>query len=137
MLIIRLSRTGRKNLPAYNIVVTEKTHAANSGRSHEKLGFYDALKDPVILKYDKERVQHWIKQGAQVSETAARLFHKDGVEGMDKFVNFKMKYNKKSKNPEAEPEEAPAAAEGEDSEAPAAEVSEEKKEEAPAETPAE
>ncbi len=133
MLIIRLSRTGRKNLPAYNIVVTEKTHAATSGRFHEKVGYYDALKDPAVLTYDKERLEHWLKQGVQLSETAARLFHKDGFPGMEKFVDFKKKYNKKSKNPdEAAAEEAPASPEASEGEAPASTEPAESAEEAPA-----
>lgn len=116
MLIIRLSRTGRKNLPTFNIVVTEKTHAATSGRFHEKLGYYDNLKDPAVVNINKDRLDHWLKKGAQISETVARLLKKEGVEGMEKYYDAQKKYNKKSKNPDKE--EAPAEGGGEESAAP-------------------
>jgi len=106
MLIIRLSRTGRKNLPDYNIVVTEKSHAAISGRYLEKLGYYNPLGEKPVLEYDKARLEHFLKNGAQVSETMARMLHKDGIPGMERFVDMKKKFQVKSNKAV---EEAPAA----------------------------
>ena len=61
------------------------------------------------LIFDKERVQYWISVGAQPTETVARILHKNGVGGMDRFVDFKKKYNKKSKSGGGEEVAAPAA----------------------------
>ncbi len=108
MLVIRLQRTGRKNLATYRIVVAEKARAAK-GHFHEIIGHYlPARKEPVFT-VEAERVEHWVKQGAIPSDTAARLFKKNGLKDMDKFVQ---KYTKRrSKNaPAEEPAAAPAPA---------------------------
>lgn len=55
---------------------------------------------------DLEAVKKWISQGAQPSDTAAVLFKKQGMEGMEKFIEPR---NKKHKS-KSEPAEAPAAA---------------------------
>lgn len=104
MLVIRLQRTGRKNLPTYRIVVAEKARPVK-GKFLEILGHYlPAQKNP-ILKYDAEKVSAWVGKGATPSDTIARILKKDGVKNMDKFI---IRYAKrKSKNA---PEEVPAAA---------------------------
>lgn len=108
MLMIRLSRTGKNNFPYYSIFVTEKTNPSNDGNFLEKVGTYSPTKE--TFTFDKERIQYWISKGAQVSETLARLLNKQGVAGMDRFVDLKKKFNKKSdKVAEAAPAEAPAA----------------------------
>ena len=70
MLVIRLARRGSKKRPFYDIVVTEKT-SARDGRFIEKLGFVNPIaagaEEPVRL--DLERIEHWVKQGAQMSDT--------------------------------------------------------------------
>lgn len=72
MLMIRLARFGAKKKPFYRVVVIEKERARN-GRSLEVVGHYNPLTDPiqVVLKHD--RIAHWQKSGAQLSETVARL----------------------------------------------------------------
>ena len=77
---IRLRRTGRKNLPCFRITVTD-SRFPRDGRSLETLGLYDPLrKDPAqMLKLDHERTQHWINQGARVSDIVQSLFKRMGV----------------------------------------------------------
>lgn len=72
MLMIRLARFGAKKKPTYRLVVIEKDRARNS-RAVEVVGHYNPVADPkqVHLKYD--RIGHWQKNGAQLSETVARL----------------------------------------------------------------
>lgn len=107
MLMIRLSRSGRTNTPHYSVVVTEKSNAAIDGNFLEKLGDYSPTKS--TFTYDKDRVLYWISKGAHPSETLARMFHKQGLAGMDRFVNLKKKFQIKSgKEGEAAPV-APAA----------------------------
>ena len=72
MLMIRLARFGAKKKPFYRVVVIEKERARN-GRSLEVVGHYDPVATParVMLKHD--RIEHWTKQGAQLSDTVKRL----------------------------------------------------------------
>ena len=72
MLAIRLARFGAKKKPAYRVVVTEKSRARDS-KSLETLGHYNPTKDPIVLSLNEERIQYWIGQGAQPSETVRRL----------------------------------------------------------------
>jgi small subunit ribosomal protein S16 len=72
MLMIRLARFGAKKKPTYRLVVIEKDRARNS-RAVEVLGHYNPVAKPkqVVIKHD--RVDHWIKNGAQPSDTVSRL----------------------------------------------------------------
>jgi small subunit ribosomal protein S16 len=72
MLMIRLARFGAKKKPFYRIVVIEKERARN-GRHLEVVGHYNPLKEPPLVDLKHERVAHWTKVGAQMSETVARL----------------------------------------------------------------
>ncbi len=67
MLKIRLQRTGRKNDPAFRVVLTDSKNAAKSGRFLEILGSYNVKSGVVLFKAD--RIKHWIGNGAQVSDT--------------------------------------------------------------------
>lgn len=97
MLIIRLSRTGRTNFPTFSLVVAEKSAPVKSGKIVEKLGHYLPAEKTPVFSFEKTRVEYWISKGAQVSETAARLLKKNGVTGMEKFVDFTKKYQVKKK----------------------------------------
>jgi small subunit ribosomal protein S16 len=76
MLMIRLARFGAKKKPFYRVVVIEKERARN-GRNLEVLGHYNPTANPaqVLLKHD--RVIHWTKNGAQMSDTVKRLVEKN------------------------------------------------------------
>lgn len=68
MLMIRLSRIGKKKKPFYRVVVIEKTRPRD-GRIVEAVGTYDPLKKPAELKLDSERIKYWLGSGAQPSDT--------------------------------------------------------------------
>lgn len=72
MLMIRLARFGSKKKPTYRVVVIDKERARDS-RAVEVVGTYQPIAQPktVILKH--ERIEYWIKNGAQPSDTVARL----------------------------------------------------------------
>jgi len=78
--VLRLRRTGRKNLPCYRIVATD-SRFPRDGRQLETLGHYDPLrKDPALqVQIDVERAQHWISVGARPSEIVASILRKRGV----------------------------------------------------------
>jgi small subunit ribosomal protein S16 len=130
MLVIRLQRTGRENLPTYRVVLSEKSQHVKKG-AKEIFGHYLPSRETPVFECNQDRIAHWVKMGAIPSDTVARLLRKAGMKGMDKFVQ---KYAKqKSKNPE-EVAAAPAAAPAPKAEAPAAEApkAEEPKADAPA-----
>lgn len=75
MLTIRLSRVGAKKRPHYRIVVIEKDRARD-GRYLEVLGTYNPLTKPVEIKLNRDRYEHWLKQGAQASETVKSFLNR-------------------------------------------------------------
>ncbi len=77
MLKIRLQRIGRKNDPAFRLMVTDSKNATQSGKFLEILGTHTIKTDVVSLKND--RILHWIKNGAQVSDTAHNMLVKQGI----------------------------------------------------------
>lgn len=72
MLAIRLARFGAKKKPTYRVVVIENDRARNS-RSVEVVGHYNPVAQPTQVHLDHERINHWIKNGAQPSVTVSRL----------------------------------------------------------------
>jgi small subunit ribosomal protein S16 len=75
MLMIRLARFGAKKKPFYRVVVIEKERARN-GRSLEVVGHYNPLAVPAQATLQHERIEHWTKNGAQLSDTVKRLVEK-------------------------------------------------------------
>ncbi|MCL6480541.1 MAG: 30S ribosomal protein S16 [Firmicutes bacterium] len=72
MLVIRLSRFGKKKKPFYRVVVTDKRRPRD-GRFVEIVGTYDPLKKPAEVRLDAERVKYWLGCGAQPSDTVRSL----------------------------------------------------------------
>ncbi len=72
MVRLRLTRRGAKKKPFYRIVAAD-SRSPRDGRFIEQLGYYDPMRDPLVLKVDLERVDHWLSVGAQPSETVASL----------------------------------------------------------------
>jgi small subunit ribosomal protein S16 len=127
MLVIRLQRTGRENLPTYRMVVAEKARPVK-GKYLEIVGHYLPVQDPVVFEHKDDRIQEWISKGAIPSDTVARLLKKAGMKNMDKYIQRYAKQRPKGEEPAAAAPAAPAAPVAEA--APAAEAP--KAEEAPA-----
>ncbi|MEQ4898111.1 30S ribosomal protein S16 [Proteus vulgaris] len=74
MVTIRLARGGAKKRPFYQVVVTDSRNARD-GRFIERVGFYNPLAtgNAEELRLDVDRVEHWVAQGATVSERVAGL----------------------------------------------------------------
>ena len=70
--MIRLARFGSKKKPTYRLVVIDKERARDS-RAVEVVGTYNPVAQPMAVNLNHERIQHWIKNGAQPSDTVARL----------------------------------------------------------------
>lgn len=80
---IRLARHGRKKSPYYRLVVAD-SRSPRDGRFIDQIGSYDPMQDPARITVDEERALHWLKNGAQPSETARSILKKTGV--WDKFT---------------------------------------------------
>lgn len=72
MLRIRMARFGAKKRPSYRVVVIEKWRARDS-RCVEVVGHYDPVAKPAVVDLKHERIDHWVKNGAQASITVTRL----------------------------------------------------------------
>lgn len=68
MLAIRLTRVGKKKRPQYRVVVMEKRRARDS-KFVEVVGTYDPVKQPAEIHLKADRVEYWLSQGAQPSDT--------------------------------------------------------------------
>jgi small subunit ribosomal protein S16 len=75
---IRLTRVGATKQPTYRLVVADARSARDS-RSIETIGHYNPRTDPIELKIDAEAAKKWLAQGAQPSDTVARLFRSAGI----------------------------------------------------------
>ena len=72
MLMIRLQRVGKRNNPAYRVVLVDARRGPQSGSFQEILGSYNPRhKSSLVLQ--KERIIHWISKGAQTSDTMHNL----------------------------------------------------------------
>jgi small subunit ribosomal protein S16 len=76
MLMIRLARFGAKKKPFYRVVVIEKERARN-GRNLEVLGHVNPLARPMAVSLKHDRIEHWTRSGAQMSDTVKRLVEKN------------------------------------------------------------
>ncbi len=88
MVKIRLRRVGTKNKPSYRLVVAD-SRAPRDGAFINIIGHYDPLTNPETVVIDEEKALKWLKQGAQPTETVARLLSKAGI--TEKFKTIKEK----------------------------------------------
>lgn len=65
-----MQRVGRRNDPAFRVVLTEKRSKPTSGQQ-EILGSYHPKTKETVLK--NERILYWMSKGAQVSPTVHNL----------------------------------------------------------------
>ena len=74
MVTIRLARGGSKKRPFYHLTVADSRRARNS-RFIERVGFFNpiACGQEERLRVDRERIDYWVSQGAQISDRVATL----------------------------------------------------------------
>ncbi|MEA4959797.1 MAG: 30S ribosomal protein S16 [Anaerolineaceae bacterium] len=73
MVRIRLRRVGSTHQPHYRVVVADK-ESPRDGRFLEIVGQYNPKTNPGTIQFDEERIYHWLKVGAQPSESVQKLF---------------------------------------------------------------
>ena len=75
---IRLRRTGRTKQPYYRIVVAD-SRSPRDGRFIEIVGQYAPRQGETALNLKADRVNHWLDNGAQPTDTVRSLLRKAGV----------------------------------------------------------
>jgi len=75
---IRLMRVGKKKQPTYRVVVADSRNQRD-GRFIEILGQYEPRHDPSSINLDADRAVHWLRHGAQPTETVAKILEVAGV----------------------------------------------------------
>ena len=78
MLKIRLRRVGSKQNPKYRVVVAD-SRSPRDGRFVEIIGHYDPIPNPPALTIDEEKAIGWLKNGAQPTESVAKLLKRSGT----------------------------------------------------------
>ena len=76
---IRLKRLGYKKHPIYRVVVAD-SRTARDGAVIDEIGTYDPNQEPTSVKVDEEAAKKWLANGAQPTETVAKLMKKAGIE---------------------------------------------------------
>ncbi len=72
---IRLTRGGAKKKPSYRIVVLD-SRKKRDGEYLDKIGHYNPCVNPAEIVIDREKLEKWMAQGAQCSDTVASLVKK-------------------------------------------------------------
>lgn len=75
---MRLRRMGAKKAPFYRIVVAD-SRSPRDGKFIEEVGYYNPLTEPVEVKVNEEKVNKWLSNGAQPTETVKRLLTNAGL----------------------------------------------------------
>ena len=76
---IRLRRLGYKRHPVYRVVVADSRNARD-GKVIDEIGTYDPNQEPSLFKVDEEAAKKWIGNGAQPTESVARLLKQAGIQ---------------------------------------------------------
>ena len=76
---IRLKRMGQKKAPFYRIVVAD-SRSPRDGRFIDEIGIYDPTKEPSVFNVNEEVAKKWLADGAQPTETVAKIFKLAGIE---------------------------------------------------------
>ena len=103
MVRIRLRRVGLKGQPSYRVVVADK-ESPRDGRFLEILGHYNPRTEPAWIELDEPRVYHWLKNGAQPSESVKQIFRSAGL--LERYERYQKGEELETLNAEAKAAEA-------------------------------
>lgn len=104
MLAIRLQRTGRKGHAMFRVVVQDSRRTPTSGKVVAALGSFDPHNKNIII--DKEKADHYLKNGAQPSDRIARLLKSQGVK-LPEWVSLASDKKRTIRHPEKRRSTAP------------------------------
>jgi small subunit ribosomal protein S16 len=69
---------GQKKAPFYRIIVAD-SRSPRDGKCIDEIGTYDPTKNPTEYHVDEESAKKWLANGAQPTETVARIFKSAGI----------------------------------------------------------
>jgi len=75
---LRLTRVGSKKNPIYRIVAAD-SRSPRDGKFIEIVGRYNPQHDPSLIEVDEEKARKWLSNGAQPSDTVAKLLKIKGI----------------------------------------------------------
>lgn len=75
---LRLRRAGKKKMPMYQIVAAD-SRTARDGKFLENVGRYEPLQNPMQITLKEGRIIHWLKNGAQPTDTVRSLLQRSGL----------------------------------------------------------
>lgn len=75
---MRLRRMGAKKAPFYRVVVADE-RAPRDGKFIDEVGYYNPLTEPAEIKFNVEKTEKWLNDGAQPTETVKSLLKKSGI----------------------------------------------------------
>ncbi len=78
MLKIRLRRMGQIHAPYYRVIVAD-SRAPRNGKFIEEIGTYNPCVEPSEIKIDADKAKQWISNGAQPTESVAKLLKRAGI----------------------------------------------------------
>jgi len=89
---IRLKRTGRRHRASFRIVVCD-AQASRDGKVIETVGSYDPLvkSEDQQVQLKSERIEYWLRVGAQPTQTVAQLLKKKGIRAAEVRARAKQK----------------------------------------------
>ncbi len=94
MLMIRLQRVGKKNTPAFRVVLVDSRRSSKSSAIKDIVGFYEPKSGKT--QFDEEKIKNAISHGAQASKTIHNLLiDAKIITGKKKDVLHHNKINKK------------------------------------------
>ena len=86
MVRLRLRKVGSKAQQSFRIVAADREHPRD-GRFLENVGSYNPRTQPATIEVDEARAFHWLRHGAQPSESVMKLFKITGT--LDRFARLK------------------------------------------------
>ncbi|MDQ7825016.1 MAG: 30S ribosomal protein S16 [Candidatus Eremiobacteraeota bacterium] len=78
MVKIRFRRVGKKKQPSYRIVVAD-SRSPRDGRFVENIGHYNPRTEPPTIVVKEEKLNNWLKEGAQPTESVRRVLVACGI----------------------------------------------------------
>ena len=76
---MRLKRMGQKKAPFYRVVISD-SRSPRDGKFIEEIGTYDPNQEPSVIKFNEEAAKKWLANGAQPTDTVAKLLKHAGIE---------------------------------------------------------
>ena len=76
---MRLKRLGYKKHPFYRVIVAD-ARSPRDGKFIAEIGTYDPNQEPSVIKINEEEAKKWLANGAQPTETVAKLLKQAGIE---------------------------------------------------------